>query len=247
MGIRQRRNGRYDVFAKLKNGENRIATVDNKELALAISNVVKMATNKHSPHPCGKCVMILRVLSEEAYLAISSIDRSYSIESTIVSSRIANERAFEVVTKLATIEACKAARDMEFKAQILLRKASQKLRKIETIQSYPAPQPMESPYPEVPRASVRASNKGESLPELSGIYFLWAGDFCEYVGQSKNICQRVRFGHESLLETDMVSYLLFDIEELPFAESYYIGIMRPRRNFALRRLQPSTNGVSYYV
>ena len=85
-------------------------------------------------------------------------------------------------------------------------------------------------YPEVPtdRISVRDPN---SVPPISGIYFVWLHDLCEYVGQSKNLRNRVCSKHTKISIADKVSYLPFAESDLNFAESYYIGIMRPRRNF----------------
>jgi hypothetical protein len=85
-------------------------------------------------------------------------------------------------------------------------------------------------YPEVPvdKISIRDPN---SIPPISGVYFVWLHDLCEYVGQSKNLRNRVCSKHPKISIADKVSYLPFAESDLNFAESYYIGIMRPRRNF----------------
>jgi hypothetical protein len=68
-----------------------------------------------------------------------------------------------------------------------------------------------------------------TLPNKSGIYFIWEGPVIAYVGQSINLARRL-LGHEHLRPTDKVSYLCIDSSELFYHEAFYIGICRPFRN-----------------
>ncbi len=90
-------------------------------------------------------------------------------------------------------------------------------------------------YPKVPNERMPITGLGDGLPEKSGIYFIWGQNIdIVYVGQSINLNNRVRFNHENIKEGDWVSYLLIPISELNFAECYYIGICKPKRNFGCR-------------
>lgn len=87
-------------------------------------------------------------------------------------------------------------------------------------------------YPDVPPPLFKPHVEGVGLPTAPGVYFLWANDVVEYVGQSVKISQRVRLGlHKKLSEAHMISFLFFDEDVLNWAESFYIGILRPRLNF----------------
>jgi hypothetical protein len=89
--------------------------------------------------------------------------------------------------------------------------------------------------PEPPPASVVPSAMGAGLPSASGVYFLWSGGQVRYVGQSIRISGRVRLGHSALHLGDLISWLEFPAENLKFAEAFYIGILKPERNFAMSR------------
>lgn len=89
-------------------------------------------------------------------------------------------------------------------------------------------------YPEVPFAMGKVS-KSATLPNEAGVYFAWNANRVVYVGQSINLGQRVRCGHHCLDEGQDVSWLLFHVDELNFAESFYIGVCRPSRNFGNRK------------
>lgn len=86
-------------------------------------------------------------------------------------------------------------------------------------------------YPEVPDARIEVKKKRE-LPESPGVYFVWdVNGHVVYVGQAVNLNRRVSLSHENIVEGDAVSWLEFDEGSLNFAESYYIGVCRPVRNF----------------
>lgn len=87
-------------------------------------------------------------------------------------------------------------------------------------------------YPPPPRGTIRPSNDGAGLPETAGIYFLWAGDAVEYVGQSIKLCARARMGHDRLRKDHLISYITVDARELDWAECWYIGALRPKLNFS---------------
>ena len=67
------------------------------------------------------------------------------------------------------------------------------------------------------------------VPNKSGIYFIWEGSVVAYVGQSKNLAQRL-FKHERLKRGDKISYLCVDSSDLFYHEAFYIGVCRPWRN-----------------
>jgi len=87
-------------------------------------------------------------------------------------------------------------------------------------------------YPEIP-LPIKSLNSGElQLPIESGIYFLWKNNKIVYVGRAKNLQQRVKFGTHHVLRDDfMISFLIFPVEKIQFAESYYIGLLKPDMNF----------------
>lgn len=87
------------------------------------------------------------------------------------------------------------------------------------------------PVPE-DRRPVPVIKSNSHLPDASGVYFIWEdASFIAYVGQSASLVNRVTSSHPSILHGDFVSYLEFSEEELNYAESYYIGICCPPRNF----------------
>lgn len=86
-------------------------------------------------------------------------------------------------------------------------------------------------YPTVPIATVPISLAVDALPETSGVYFVWYDDTVEYVGQAINLKNRVTERHERIFDGDRVSWLEFPVFSLNFAESYYIGVTCPSRNF----------------
>jgi hypothetical protein len=86
-------------------------------------------------------------------------------------------------------------------------------------------------YPEITRQAVQPHQRGDGLPSVPGIYFLWLNGQVEYVGQSVCIANRVRLGtHHVLHKEHTISYVLIDREKLMWAESYFIGILRPTKN-----------------
>lgn len=91
-------------------------------------------------------------------------------------------------------------------------------------------------YPMVPPGTILPTRNGEGLPYCSGIYFLWSGETVEYVGKSTNISRRLRLPrHSYLREDDLISFIPFKQDVLDWAECYYIGLLRPPRNFNLER------------
>ncbi len=87
-------------------------------------------------------------------------------------------------------------------------------------------------YPEVPPAAVDAHADGLGLPAESGIYFLWDGDTVVYVGRTSRLAGRVRLGwHHILKPSYRVSWVTVHPDDIMYAECFYIGLLRPRRNF----------------
>lgn len=88
-----------------------------------------------------------------------------------------------------------------------------------------------SEYPDPPPGMIRPTTKAIGIPKTSGIYFAWENGSIAYVGQSLNLHGRVRLGHGAISGTDLLSFVPIDKDDLSWAESYYIGILRPKRNF----------------
>jgi hypothetical protein len=89
-------------------------------------------------------------------------------------------------------------------------------------------------YPEPPPPTLAPSSDGAGIPCTSGIYFFWRHKSVRYVGQSIRLNQRARLSHEHLKEKDLLSWVEVPIPSLDFAEGFYIGILRPERNFGER-------------
>lgn len=96
-------------------------------------------------------------------------------------------------------------------------------------------------YPEVPKPFVAFDGTGSGLPQAPGIYFAWRQGAVQYVGQSINLSGRCKEGHHKLQKGDSLSYLLLPKHELNFAESFYIGILKPLRNFGERYKRRDAN------
>jgi len=99
------------------------------------------------------------------------------------------------------------------------------------------------PVPLAPMADIPSSSKKGSgripeeeggIPECSGVYFIWSDGVVTYVGQSVSLAGRVVKSHERVAEGDRVSWVPINKCDLDFAESFYIGILRPYRNFGIR-------------
>lgn len=93
---------------------------------------------------------------------------------------------------------------------------------------------VEAAYP--PPPTVAFLRAGCRLPRASGVYFVYSSPKeCVYVGKSKNMAKRVTwswdFTGRGYSGTFLVAWLLFDVEEISFAECHYIGLLRPRYNF----------------
>ena len=90
-------------------------------------------------------------------------------------------------------------------------------------------------YALVPKPMVEASDLADGVPDFSGIYFIWAGGKVVYVGQSVKLSGRcgIRY-HDQIFAGEMLSWVQEPLPRLNFAESFYIGILRPERNFGRR-------------
>lgn len=86
----------------------------------------------------------------------------------------------------------------------------------------------------VPKPSIVFDGEGTGLPSQSGVYFAWQNDVVQYVGQSINLNSRCKHHHHKLQQGDVLSYVLVAEEQLNFAEAFYIGILKPTRNFGKR-------------
>ncbi len=87
-------------------------------------------------------------------------------------------------------------------------------------------------YPDVPAPMVQASNRGDGLPAVSGVYFVWDRGRVVYVGKSINLQARACANKHHVITTKRrLSWLEFDVEVLNWAECFYIGVLCPRDNF----------------
>jgi hypothetical protein len=87
-------------------------------------------------------------------------------------------------------------------------------------------------FPPPPLPTFEPSRDAKALPDMSGVYFLWEGEMVAYVGKAKRLCDRLRLGtHHVMRATDRISFLPFPAHNLSWAESFYIGVFRPTRNF----------------
>ena len=92
-------------------------------------------------------------------------------------------------------------------------------------------------YSSVPAPRIKANNRGEGLPSAAGIYFVWEGLRCVYVGRSRNLSLRCILGkHPALKPGDALSWLEEPVVRLRVAEAFYIGTLRPERNFRMAPL-----------
>lgn len=220
MSIRRRRSKTelYDVYAMFQGERWRLTTVANEAHARAISGFVKdvIACAKFGSVDT-KDIRTLETLSEEAYQQLRELSVIFDLEYAVAQQ--AKEWQERQRWNRERLE--KTARQQ----------VENEMGKLARISSAPVPVPRNSPYPPAPAERFEATKYGDNLPVASGVYFVWSGDSCEYVGQSINIAGRATLSHEKIVATDQVGFLLFDRSELLFAESYYIGIMRPQRNF----------------
>lgn len=86
-------------------------------------------------------------------------------------------------------------------------------------------------YPDPPPGVIRPTPEGIGLPATSGIYFVWENGIVAYVGQSIKMNNRLRLNdHQAIYKSDFLSFIPFEKDELVWAECYYIGMLRPKRN-----------------
>jgi len=97
-------------------------------------------------------------------------------------------------------------------------------------------------YPSAPFPSIEPSEKGDHLPPKSGIYIIWNHGNPVYVGQSQNLKLRCNLqNHKKLKEKDVISFIEIPVEDLDFAECFYIGTLKPVRNFGLKARHLQSN------
>jgi hypothetical protein len=86
-------------------------------------------------------------------------------------------------------------------------------------------------FPPIPEETIPFDGDGTGLPAASGVYFAWRNGIVEYVGRSVNLNARCRSSHHALCCGDALSYVHITKSDLNFAEYFYIGVLRPVRNF----------------
>jgi hypothetical protein len=172
----------------------------------------------------------LRKISNEAYQNIVLIDPSLDMAKL----EIKEAEDWELHNHYYQIEKEDLQSQYFKKEQVLDRRLKEMDRALEfyqKIRSIPVYSVNSVEYPDVPTSNKISLMDRYLIPPVSGIYFVWLHDICEYVGQSKNLRNRVCPTHPKISLSDKFTFLPFASSDLNFAESYYIGIMRPRRNF----------------
>lgn len=226
MSIKKRRGKHeaYDVYATFQKKPYKIASVSNRSHATAISDFVRevIAYSKFS-FVRAIDARTIKTLSEEAYQELKKISAIFDIEHAEFKEEENRKREQELNSRHFEI--------------LVSKRIENEVEKVLRTGSAPIPILRNSPYPPPPIIRISATKCGDDLPECSGVYFVWLGNNCEYVGQSVNIARRANLSHEKITALDKIGFLLFDRSELLFAESFYIGIMRPQRNFRGLRLQ----------
>lgn len=156
--------------------------------------------------------------------AEEKIEELRRTENSVRNEKWKNEKVLEAIDReAAESRAVKnAERAAQERADKEIAKAKQLYQAGQMSHYYPVPEP----------TLTVTKNDVLPLPEVSGIYFVWDGPV-EYVGQSINIKNRVGLNHQNIREGDMVSWVEVPEHELDFAEAYYIGTLRPKRNFGL--------------
>lgn len=84
-------------------------------------------------------------------------------------------------------------------------------------------------YPAVPKPDYTRPTQPRPPDLCCCVYFLWRAEVCVYVGQTKNLKQRLP-RHKKLLQGDRITWIYFPQSELNRAEGFYIWLLRPRRN-----------------
>lgn len=172
----------------------------------------------------------LRKISNEAYQNIVLIDPSLDMTKL----EIKEAEDWELHNHYYELEKEDLQSQYFIKEQVLdrrLKEVDKALAFYKKIKPIPVYSTQSVIYPDIPIADQVSLSDRQSIPSVSGIYFVWLNDICEYVGQSKNLRNRVCPNHPKISIFDKLTFLPFAQSDLNFAESYYIGIMRPRRNF----------------
>ncbi len=78
-----------------------------------------------------------------------------------------------------------------------------------------------------------AGGTNEGLPDASGIYFVWNNGQVVYVGRSARLSARcfISQKHHAIFHGDLISWLEEPLARLKIMEAFYIGTLKPARNF----------------
>lgn len=87
-----------------------------------------------------------------------------------------------------------------------------------------------TPSPPVGIAVTRLDK--DMIPEGSGCYFAWEGVVVRYVGKAVNLRKRLTGAHHAVTDDHLLTWIEIPVDDLYFAEAYYIGTLRPRMNKA---------------
>jgi hypothetical protein len=206
----------YDVSVKIHGKQVRLAVVDNVDYAYGISELsreILVSPNLQKSN----LLFALRAFCPKAYETLCFLDASCSLDKLADDIKRDSIDFDSSLSFLAKQRAKEMIRDELTKYDRLV------------VQSLASPVPIA--YPDVPPPCIELSRKGEGLPCEPGIYFLWNQGECQYVGRSTNLNRRVRDRHENALMSDLASWIVFPESEIFYAECFYIGLVRPVRNY----------------
>jgi hypothetical protein len=83
------------------------------------------------------------------------------------------------------------------------------------------------------------------VPAESGVYFFWRRSLPFYVGQAVSLQQRLK-SHPMKKYCDEVAWVLCNQDDLNFAESIYMGLLRPLGNFGSIKTVRCDQGETYF-
>lgn len=86
-------------------------------------------------------------------------------------------------------------------------------------------------YPPVPGPEIPVERAGRGMPPRAGVYFVWRDGEVKYVGQSIRLSSRCGLSHHAMNPGEMLSWVEIEPVRLTWAECFYIGLLRPTRNF----------------
>jgi len=215
-GVCKTKNG-TDVWVKVNGTKHTIGTYGIREVAVIASDLVSQIATAidHGFIPSSTAAMMLRELDLDVFDKLEEVTGINLDESRLYDMQQAEEsrRHAEIVERLL--------REAEDRIKMRLKLPVECVRTREM-----------AGYPEVPNGRFPATEDGVGLPGSPGVYFVWENaSAIVYVGQSVRLSQRATTKHENIMSEDWISFVEIPRADLLYAEAFYIGVCRPRRNF----------------